>query len=62
MSRSTKYESVSNHVESLGSVVPVQLAEDTTKAFFKLNEALGGDVSGYVANYCCPVKVLHGKK
>lgn len=50
MSRSTKYESVSNHVESLGSVVPVQLAEDTTKALFKLNEALGGDVSGYVAN------------
>ncbi len=50
MSRSTKYESVSNHVESLGSVVPVQLAEDTAKALLKLNEALGGDVSGYVAN------------
>lgn len=50
MNRSTKYESVSNHVKSLGSVVPKQLAEDTTKALFKLNEALGDDVSGYVAN------------
>lgn len=32
------------------SVIPKQLAEYTTRALSKLNEALGGDVGGYVAN------------
>lgn len=50
MNKSTKYQSVANSVDSLGSVVPMQLMEDTMKALFKLKEALGGDVSGYVAN------------
>lgn len=50
MNKATKYKSVSEHVEPLGSVIPNQLVEETTRALSKLNEALGGDVSGYVAN------------
>ena len=46
---STKYQSASSNVTPLGSVVPKQLVEDTTKALSKLKVALGGDVSGYVA-------------
>ena len=49
MYTSTKYKSAANNVTSLGSVVPKQLVEDTTKALSKLKVALGGDVSGYVA-------------
>jgi len=50
MNNSTTYKSLANNVASLGSVVPKQLAEYTTDALFKLNEALDGDVCGYVAN------------
>lgn len=50
MCKSTKYQSAANNIPSLGSVVPKQLVEDTSKALCKLKEALGGDVSGYVAN------------
>ena len=49
MCKSTKYQSASSNVTPLGSVVPKQLVEDTTKALSKLKVALGGDVSGYVA-------------
>ena len=49
MYTSTKYKSAANNVTSLGSVVPKQLVEDTTKALSKLKVAQGGDVSGYVA-------------
>lgn len=45
-----KYQSVARGVASLGSVVPQQLFADTTRALSKLDEALGHDVSGYVAN------------
>lgn len=50
MHTSTKYKSAANNVTPLGSVVPKQLVEDTTKALNKLKVALGGDVSGYVAS------------
>lgn len=50
MEKSNKYQSAASYVESLGSVVPKQLAEVTNKALSKLSEALNGDVSGYVAN------------
>ena len=50
MSKTTQYQSAAKYVESLGSVIPKQLVDDTTTALYKLNEALGGDVSGYVAN------------
>lgn len=43
------YETVSENVEKLGSVIPTQLAEDTHNALHKLHNALGGDVSGFVA-------------
>lgn len=49
MRKSTKYQSASSNVTPLGSVVPKQLVEDTTKALSKLKVALGSDVSGYVA-------------
>lgn len=50
MKNPTQYQSVSTGVTSLGSVVPLQLVEDTSMALHKLKDALGGDVSGYVAN------------
>lgn len=50
MGNSIKYQSAADNVPSLGSVVPKQLVEDTTKALSKLKVALGGDVSAYVAN------------
>lgn len=45
----TNYQSAAKNVSSLGSVVPKQLVECTSRALSKLNDALGGDVSGYVA-------------
>lgn len=50
MKKSTKYESAVKDAKTLESVIPKQLAEYTTRALSKLNEALGGDVGGYVAN------------
>lgn len=50
MGNSIKYQSVASNVQTLGSVIPTQLVEDTTKALSKLKVALGSDVSGYVAN------------
>lgn len=50
MEKSTKYESAVKDAQSLGTVVPEQLAEYTARALTKLSEALDGDVSGYVAN------------
>ena len=50
MDKSIKYHSAAEGVESLGTVVPGRLAASSTKALAKLAEALGGDVSGYVAN------------
>jgi len=45
----TNYQSAAKGVVSLGSIVPKKLVEETTTALSKLNEALGEDVSGYVA-------------
>ncbi len=42
-------ENAENSINSLGSVVPKQLVEVTSKALFKLKEALKDDVNGYVA-------------
>ena len=39
MCKSTKYQSASSNVTPLGSVVPKQLVEDTTKALSKLKVA-----------------------
>ena len=50
MKTSEDYQSAASGVNALGSVVPGQLAEPTNRALHKLSEALGGDVSGYVAN------------
>ena len=50
MSKSNTYHTVSDGIPTLGSVLPVQLAESTTLALEKLRSALGDDVSGYVAN------------
>lgn len=51
MDESTKYIGTSEvAIESLGSVIPEQLAEETEHAFARLNEALGGDIVGFVAN------------
>lgn len=46
-----KYKSASvNTIQSLGSMIPAQLGEETLHASTKLIEALGGDVAGFVAN------------
>lgn len=37
-------------IQSLGSIIPEQLSEETSHALMKLCESLGGDVEGYVAN------------
>lgn len=51
MDETTKYKNVSEvAIESLGSVIPEQLAAETANAFARLNEALGGDIPGFVAN------------
>lgn len=49
MNRSVPYRSTALDLDSLGVVVPNALAEDTAQALTKLEKALGGDVSGYVA-------------
>ena len=50
MNNSSRYISIANDVEALGSVIPTQLVENTSHALCKLKDALCGDVSGYVAN------------
>lgn len=46
-----KYIGASNDaIQSLGSIIPEQLAEETNHAYSKLNEALGYDIAGFVAN------------
>lgn len=51
MDMTTKHRSASDGaIESLGSVIPEQLAEETEHAYARLNEALGGDTAGFVAN------------
>lgn len=50
MDGSGEYQSVAGDAKSLGTVVPKRLVEYTAKALSKLNDALGGDVGGYVAN------------
>lgn len=46
----TEYISAAEGEQTLGSMVPAQLAEGTHEALTKLREALCGDVSGFVAN------------
>lgn len=46
---STEYKGISAGAQELGTLVPSQLANDTTHALEKLRDALGGDVSGFVA-------------
>lgn len=50
MNESGEYKSATGNAKSLGSVIPKRLVEYTAKALSKLNDALGGDVGGYVAN------------
>ncbi len=50
MNEAGEYQSVASEAKSLGTVVPKRLVEYTSKALSKLNDALGGDVGGYVAN------------
>lgn len=51
MSKIIKSKNVSiGEIQSLGSVIPEQLAEETKYAYEKLLEALGNDVEGFVAN------------
>ena len=46
-----KYTGTTNDtIRSLGSMIPLQLVEETKHAYSKLNEALGNDVAGFVAN------------
>lgn len=44
------YHSAAKDVNTLGSIVPIQLVAPTAQALHKLNDALCGDVSGYVAS------------
>ena len=37
-------------IQSLGAMIPAQLVEETKHAYAKLDEALGYDVTGFVAN------------
>lgn len=41
---------VDGTIRSLGSLIPAQLVEETGHAYAKLNEALGYDIPGFVAN------------
>lgn len=52
MNDSVEYRSVCDdeEIKSLGSTIPAQLEEETNYATARLAEALGGDVSGFVAN------------
>lgn len=46
-----RYRSVTEEcVGSLGSMIPAQLEEETGHASARLNEVLGGDIAGFVAN------------
>ncbi len=53
MCETNKYQSASDNVSGLGTIVPKNLVEVTGKALSKLKEALDGDVSGYVAKRLC---------
>lgn len=51
MDETVKYQTASEGViQSLGSRIPSQLAEETNCAYSRLKEALGNNVPGYVAN------------
>lgn len=51
MDEIVKYNSTSGDtIQSLGSMIPAQLEDETIHASTKLVEALGGDVTGFVAN------------
>lgn len=51
MDEIVKYNSASGDtIQSLGSMIPSQLEDETLHASAKLIEALGGDVTGFVAN------------
>lgn len=51
MNEIVKYKSIAEDVvKSLGAMIPTQLAEETRYAIDKLYEALGGDVTGFIAN------------
>lgn len=51
MNEDEKSKSTSGReIQSLGSIIPTQLAEETEYAYTKLNQALGNDVAGFVAN------------
>lgn len=51
MDYTDKYKGTSvDTIQSLGSMIPAQLAEETEHAYTKLKEALGDDVAGFVAN------------
>lgn len=46
----TKYSPSVELIQSLGSMIPAQLEEETKHAYAKLKEALGNNVVGFVAN------------
>ena len=51
MDEIVKYNSASGEsIQSLGSMIPSQLEDETLHASAKLIDALGGDVIGFVAN------------
>lgn len=51
MDEIVKYNSASGEIiQSLGSMIPSQLEDETLHASAKLIDALGGDVTGFVAN------------
>ena len=51
MTESMRNNSASNiEIQSLGAVIPDQLAEETKYAHAQLKEALGNDIEGFVAN------------
>lgn len=51
MDEIVKYNSASgNTIQSLGSMIPAQLENETLHADARLIDALGGDVTGFVAN------------
>ena len=51
MGKTVDYNTVSEgDIQSLGAKIPEQLSEETCHALKKLYEALGGDVTGFVAN------------
>lgn len=51
MEETVRYKSISDEgIQSLGAMIPTQLADETDYANGKLAEALGCDVTGFVAN------------